>query len=71
MTKFADKEVRAAKKYSPQRSESPEKIKERKNRLLLCRYAALGHPNRQGALLYSDAITNLLKTIPGGLAASR
>ena len=45
-------------------NETRERKKEREYRQLLCRYAALGHPNRKGALLYSDAITNLLKTIP-------
>ena len=45
-------------------NETLERKKEREYRQLLCRYAALGHPNKQGALLYSDAITNLLKTIP-------
>jgi lysophospholipase L1-like esterase len=55
--------------FRRQPNESREQENERKTRLLLCRYAALGHPNRQGALLYSNAITNLLKTIPGGLAS--
>jgi hypothetical protein len=36
--------------------------KERKNEELLCRYAALGHPNRQGAVTYSQAIVEQLKT---------
>ncbi|HJP90337.1 MAG TPA: SGNH/GDSL hydrolase family protein [Pyrinomonadaceae bacterium] len=56
--------------FKRQPNESAEAKKERKNRLLLCRYAALGHPNRQGALLYSAAITNLLKTMASGLASS-
>jgi hypothetical protein len=47
-----------------QPDESPAQKEERQYRLLLCRYAALGHPNRQGALLYSEAITDLLKSIP-------
>jgi hypothetical protein len=41
--------------------ETPEQKKDREKRRLLCRYAALGHPNRKGAMLYADAIMNLLK----------
>ena len=29
---------------------------------LLCRYAARGHPNNKGAVLYADATTNVLKS---------
>jgi hypothetical protein len=43
--------------------ETPDQKKERKNEELLCRYAALGHPNRQGALAYTDAIMGQLKTV--------
>jgi hypothetical protein len=57
--------------FKRQPNESSGQKKERQNRLLLCRYGALGHPNRQGALLYSDAITNLLKTVPRGFASTR
>jgi lysophospholipase L1-like esterase len=56
--------------FRRQPNESSEQNKERQRRLLLCRYASLGHPNRQGSLLYSDAITNLLKTLPAALASS-
>lgn len=35
--------------------------RERRSRLLLCRYAALGHPNRKGAILYANAIVDVLK----------
>ena len=51
-------------------NETPGQKRGRENRLLLCRYAALGHPNREGALLYADAITNLLKTTSGVIGAS-
>jgi hypothetical protein len=37
--------------------------KERKNEELLCRYAALGHPNQQGAIIYAEAIVDRLKTM--------
>lgn len=36
--------------------------KAREQRRMLCSYAALGHPNRRGALLYAEAIVKLLKT---------
>ena len=36
--------------------------KDRERRRILCSYAALGHPNRKGALLYAEAILKLLKT---------
>ena len=48
--------------YQRQAHETPAQKKERQNGHLLCRYAALGHPNRKGALLYADAITKLLQT---------
>jgi hypothetical protein len=43
-------------------NETPSQKKERKNEELLCRYAALGHPNREGALIYAEAIVEQLKT---------
>jgi lysophospholipase L1-like esterase len=48
--------------YKRQPNETPDEKKKRQNGRLLCRYAALGHPNREGAMLYADAITSLLKT---------
>jgi lysophospholipase L1-like esterase len=48
--------------FGHQPNETTEQKKERKSRHLLCRYAALGHPNRKGALLYAAAITDALKT---------
>jgi lysophospholipase L1-like esterase len=51
--------------------ETREQEKERKQQRLLCRYAALGHPNRAGALLYADAITSLLRTTLVNESASR
>jgi hypothetical protein len=41
--------------------ETPSQKRERKNEELLCRYAALGHPNRQGALIYTQAILDQLR----------
>jgi lysophospholipase L1-like esterase len=38
----------------------------RENRLTLCRIAAIGHPNRKGALMYAEAISRQLQPlIPG------
>ena len=48
--------------YKEQSNETIEQRKDRKALRLFCRYAALGHPNRKGALLYADAITNALKS---------
>jgi lysophospholipase L1-like esterase len=48
--------------FREQPNETADQKKERKSRRMLCRYAALGHPNRKGALLYADAIINSLKT---------
>jgi hypothetical protein len=48
-------------KASPR--EAPSQKKERKNEELLCRFAALGHPNREGALTYTKALVEQLKTM--------
>ncbi len=48
--------------YREQPNETIDQRKDRKALRLFCRYAALGHPNRKGALLYADAITNALKS---------
>jgi len=43
--------------------ETVDQKKQRKNEELLCRYAALGHPNRQGGLAYTEAIMGQMKTV--------
>jgi hypothetical protein len=48
--------------YRDQPSGTTEEKKERKALRLFCRYAALGHPNKKGALLYANAITDALKS---------
>jgi len=48
--------------YRNQPSWTAEEKKERKALRLFCRYAALGHPNKKGALLYANAITDALKS---------
>jgi hypothetical protein len=49
-------------RYKEPRNETVEQRKDRKSLRFLCCYAALGHPNRKGALLYADAITRTLST---------
>lgn len=41
--------------------ETEQEKNDRKNRLLICRYASLGHPNRMGALVYAEAIKGKLQ----------
>jgi lysophospholipase L1-like esterase len=48
--------------YKNQRNDTTAEKKDRKALRLFCRYAALGHPNKKGAVLYADAITDVLKS---------
>jgi hypothetical protein len=43
------------------RKETPEEKRDRKNHLVICRYASLGHPNQMGALIYAEAIKGKLQ----------
>ncbi|MEP6741663.1 MAG: SGNH/GDSL hydrolase family protein [bacterium] len=43
--------------------ETPAEKRSRKDRLLICRYASLGHPNQMGALIYTEAIKGHLQWI--------
>lgn len=43
--------------------ETPAEKSSRKDRLLICRYASLGHPNQMGALVYTEAIKGQLQWI--------
>ncbi|HXI23561.1 MAG TPA: SGNH/GDSL hydrolase family protein [Pyrinomonadaceae bacterium] len=47
----------------PALSESPEQKVIREDRLLRCKLAAVGHPNRKGAAMYADAIGTVLKPL--------
>ena len=47
-------------------NETHEQKAAREDRLLRCRLAAVGHPNRKGAAMYADAIGKLLKSIIAG-----
>jgi hypothetical protein len=46
--------------------ETNEQKKTREARLLQCRVAAIGHPNRKGALMYYEAISRELKLLISG-----
>jgi hypothetical protein len=45
------------------RKEKPEEKDARKNHLMICRYASLGHPNQMGAMVYTEAIKGRLRMI--------
>jgi len=57
--------------FKRQPNETSEQKKDRQGRHLRCRYASLGHPNRTGALLYAEAITEALKATLGTKGLSR
>jgi lysophospholipase L1-like esterase len=50
-------------RYQKPPNEQPNQKGEREYRLLLCRYASLGHPNRKGSAIYADAIVGKLKSL--------
>jgi hypothetical protein len=43
--------------------ETKDQKRARENRIMLCRLAAIGHPNREGAQMYADAIGNQLRIL--------
>ncbi len=49
--------------WKPLPIETSDQKKEKRNQALLCRYGALGHPDRKGALTYAEAIKEQLKTV--------
>jgi hypothetical protein len=51
--------------YKRLATDTRDQKQERDNRRLECRYAALGHPNRKGALVYTEAITSQVKSVIG------
>jgi lysophospholipase L1-like esterase len=56
--------------FKPHADETKEQKEVRLNRIMLCRLAAIGHPNRKGAQMYADAIARQLKVVissPGWL----
>lgn len=50
----------------PSSGETKDQERARKNRIALCRLAAIGHPNREGAQMYAEAIGKQLKLLAGG-----
>jgi len=49
--------------FRPSPGETRDQEKARKNRIALCRLAAIGHPNREGAQMYAEAIGKQLKVL--------
>jgi hypothetical protein len=47
----------------PREAESEVEKRARKDSLLICRYASLGHPNQIGALIYAEAIKGQLQRV--------
>ena len=52
--------------FKPPAGETKEQKEVRLNRIMLCRLAAIGHPNRKGAQMYADAIARQLKVVLSG-----
>ena len=46
--------------------ETREQKEARENRIMFCRLAAIGHPNRKGAQMYAEAINQQLKVLISG-----
>jgi hypothetical protein len=51
--------------FKPPAHETKDQEKARKNRIMLCQLAAIGHPNREGASMYAEAIRGQLKVLVG------
>ena len=49
--------------FSRPAGETKDQKRARENRIMLCRLAAIGHPNRQGAQMYAEAIGKQLKIL--------
>ncbi len=47
--------------YKKPKAETEKEKREREERFLACRYASLGHPNKMGALIYTEAIKGQLQ----------
>lgn len=56
--------------FKPQRGETNDQKSKRKENLMICRLAAIAHPNRKGAAMYAEAIKEQIQTFlrsPGWL----
>jgi len=49
------------------RDETEDQKRVRKDSLMICRLAAIAHPNRKGAAMYADAITDQLQSFIAGV----
>ncbi|MEK6333957.1 MAG: SGNH/GDSL hydrolase family protein [Acidobacteriota bacterium] len=49
--------------FKPFPGETKEEKRAREGRLMLCRIAAIGHPNRKGAVMYAEAISRQLQSL--------
>lgn len=59
--------------FRSSRGETDEQKRTRKEQLLICRLAAIAHPNRKGAILYAEAIKEQMQSLmrdPGWLRAN-
>lgn len=56
-----DASCKAVFKRSPGETKDDERFRE--SRLMLCRIAAIGHPNRKGAMMYAEAISRQLQSL--------
>ena len=49
--------------FRPAPAETKDEKRFRESRLMLCRIAAIGHPNRKGAVMYAEAINGQLRPL--------
>jgi lysophospholipase L1-like esterase len=49
--------------FRPTPGETKDNKRSRESRLMLCRIAAIGHPNRKGAVMYAEAINGQLRPL--------
>src|SRR6266404_205080 len=49
--------------FKPKAGETKDDKRFRESRLMLCRIAAIGHPNRKGAVMYAEAISTQLRPL--------
>lgn len=52
--------------FNPPLGETKAEKRARESRLMLCRIAAIGHPNRKGAVMYAEAISRQLQPLIAG-----
>ena len=50
-------------RYAKPKDEKPGEKMAREDRLMRCRLAAVGHPNKKGAAMYAESVGRLLKEL--------